>query len=245
MKPRAWGLNFLRQRFSREGAVGLSFTISFLACAGLAVAIGLLAHEVREDGSKPDALDVTIGTALVALRSPSMNHTMSTVTMLGDWRFLVVATPTVLLVLWLAGRHVSALLFAGSVIGGLGLTALLKVAVARARPDLWKALVTETTYSFPSGHTVMATVFFGGLAAIVFHLSSDRLRRIAAVAGAVLVVLSVAASRIYLGAHWVTDTLAGMMTGLVWVLIYSAAVESVTRSRNLQELEQHSSLSRP
>jgi membrane-associated phospholipid phosphatase len=231
MKTLAWGLNFLRRRFSREGAVGLSFTISFLACACLAVAIGLLAHEVREDSGKPDALDVTIGTALVALRSPSMNQTMSAVTMLGDWRFLVFATPAVMLVLWLTKRHVSALLFAGSVIGGLGLTALLKVAVARARPDLWKDLVTETTYSFPSGHTVMATVFFGGLVAIVFHLSSNRLWRVAAVAGAGLIDLLVAASRIYLGAHWVTDTLGGMMTGLVWVLIYSAAVESVARSR--------------
>jgi undecaprenyl-diphosphatase len=209
------------------------------------VTIGLLAHEVGEDGGRPDALDVTIGAAVVALGSPSMNPIMSGVTMLGDWRFLVFATPAVVLVLWLTGRHVSGLLFAGSVVGGLGLTTLLKVAVARVRPGLWKALVTETTYSFPSGHTVMATVFFGGLAAIVFHLSTDRLRRVATVAGAGLLVLSVAASRIYLGAHWVTDTVAGMMTGLVWVLIYSAAVESVTRLRNIRELERHSNLSRP
>jgi len=223
--------DFLRRRLSREEVVGLSFTVSFLACACLAVVIGLLAHEVGEDHGRPDAFDVTVGNALVGVRSESLNRAMSNVTMLGDWRLLVVATPALILLLWRAGHHVSGLLFAGSVLGGFGLSSVLKVALARARPDRWPALVTESTYSFPSGHTVMATVFYGGLAAIVFHLRKGRGERAAAVGGAALVVLSVAASRVYLGAHWATDTLAGTMTGLIWVLLYSAAVESTARLR--------------
>ena len=236
---------FLRRRLSREEVVGLSFTISFLACACLTVAIALLAREVREDHGRPDAFDLTVGNTLVGLRSETLSRTMSAVTMLGDWRFLALATPSLLLVLWLAGRHVSAILFAGSVLGGFGLSTLLKIALTRARPDRWKSLVTESTYSFPSGHTVMATVFFGGLAAIVFHLSRSRMARAAAVAGAGIVILSVAASRVYLGAHWATDTLAGMMTGLIWVLIYSAAVESTTRLRNLRRNTQGPGVARP
>ena len=38
-------------------------------------------------------------------------------------------------------------------------------------------------------------------------------------------------TRIYLGAHWTTDTIAGMLTGLIWVLIFSATTEAVTRAR--------------
>ncbi len=87
--------------------------------------------------------------------------------------------------------------------------ATLKIAFARARPDLWPALVQETTYSFPSGHAAMSTVFFGGLAAVVFHLTPKRGIRIVAVCAAAVCVIAVAASRIYLGAHWATDTLAG------------------------------------
>jgi membrane-associated phospholipid phosphatase len=222
--------DFLRRRLSREEVVGLSFTISFLACVCLTLAIGLLAHEVREDKGMPDAFDLTVGTTLVGLRSDMLTRVMSAVTMLGDWRFLVVATPILLVALWRNGRHVSALLFAGSVLGGFGLSSVLKVALARARPDRWKALVVESTFSFPSGHAVMSTVFFGGLAAIVFHVSRDRTRRLAAVAGATIAVFSVAASRVYLGAHWATDTIAGVMVGLIWVLIYSAAVELTARS---------------
>ncbi len=153
---------------------------------------------------------------------------MKAVTVFGDHRFLLVATPAVALALWRARRHVSSLLFAGSVVGGLGLSTVLKLTVARARPDHWEAIVTESSYSFPSGHSLMATVFFGGLAAVVFHLSHSPVRRGLAVLGAAVIVVAVAFSRVYLGAHWPTDTLAGVLAGLIWVLIYAAATESVT-----------------
>ena len=195
------------------------------------MAIAWLAHDVRQGNSRANALDLIVGGALAASRSERRSAVMTILTMLGDQRFLAVATPAVALTLWFSKHHVSALLFAGSVVGGFGLSSLTKIAVARARPDRWPALVTETTYSFPSGHTVMATVFFGGLAAIVFHLSRNRLARFLAVTGAFLAALSVAVTRIYLGAHWTTDTIAGMLTGMIWVLIFSATTEAVTRAR--------------
>ena len=228
---------FLRRRLSREEAVGLSFTLSFLACAGLAVAIAWLALDVREGGGRLGALDLLVGGALAANRSERLNDAMAVLTMLGDHRFLVLATPAVALTLWFSKHHVSALLFAGSVVGGFGLSTLMKIAVARARPDLWVALVSETSYSFPSGHTVMATVFFGGLAATVFHLSRDRLARALAAGGAFLFASGVAVTRVYLGAHWATDTIAGMLTGLIWVVVYSATTETVTRARARRKTE--------
>ena len=195
------------------------------------MAIAWLAYDVRQGNSHANALDLVVGGALAASRSERRSAAMAILTMLGDHRFLALATPAVALTLWFSKHHVSALLFAGSVVGGFGLSALTKIVVARARPDRWPALVTETTYSFPSGHTVMATVFFGGLAAIVFHLTRNRFARFLAAAGAFSVALAVAVTRIYLGAHWTTDTIAGMLTGLIWVLIFSATTEAVTRAR--------------
>jgi len=208
----------------------LSFSLTFLSCAILAAGIAVLAREVKEGSGRPDALDLSAGETLARLRTPRLDGIMSAVTLLGDWRVLVPATILLVAVFWRAGHRVSALLFAGSVLGGFGLSSLLKVAVTRARPGLWPALVVESTYSYPSGHTVMATVFFGGLAAIVFHLRRDRAARGAAVTIAAAVILLVATSRVYLGAHWATDTIGGMMTGMIWVLIYAAAVESSARS---------------
>ncbi len=226
---------FLRRRISREEAVGLSFTLSFVACATLAAAVGWLAHEVLLEAGKPGPFDVRVSEALLGLRSKRLTGLMMFATAFGDHRFLLAATPAVLVALWISRRHVSALLFAGSVVGGFGLSTVLKIAIARARPETWKALVTEKSYSFPSGHALMATVFFGGLAAVVFHLSRSRWRRGLAVLLAAGIVLTIAASRVYLGAHWPTDTLAGMAAGLIWVLIYASATETVTHLRRRRE----------
>jgi len=222
---------------SREEAVGLSFTLSFLACAVLAFAVGWLAHEVHLAGDKPGPFDVRVSNFLVGLRTKRLTVLMATASAFGDHRFLLVATPAVVLGLWSARRHVSALIFAGSVVGGFGLSTVLKIAIARARPEAWKALVTETSYSFPSGHAVMSTVFFGGLAAVVFHTSKSPGWRVFAVGLAAGIVLAIAASRVYLGAHWPTDTLGGMAAGLIWVVIYASATETVTRiQRHRQKL---------
>ena len=104
---------------------------------------------------------------------------------------------------------VSALLFAGSVLGGWLLETVLKISFHRTRPDLWPALVTEKTASFPSGHATMTTVFFGGIVALVFHLTKNRRARAGALFAGVMIVLAVGFTRIYLGAHWLTDVLAG------------------------------------
>src|SRR5262245_14777513 len=228
--------DFLRRRFSREEVVGLSFTVSFLTCAVLAVALGWLAHEIREEKGVAGPMDVRVRESLIAERSPALTQAMLAVTHTADQHVLLFATPAVVAGLWVARRHVSALLFAGSVVGGFGLSSLLKIALVRARPDQWGAIVTETSYSFPSGHTVMATVFFGGLAAIVFHLTKRTVPRVLAVAGAAVMILAVAVSRIYLGAHWASDTLAGMLTGGVWVVAYAATTETLERARARRRL---------
>lgn len=220
---------FVRRRFSREEAVGLYFTVSLLACVILTAAFGMLADEVFESPAAPISVDAAAGRLLYGLRSPRTTGVMSALSLAGDHRFLIVATAAVAAALAFAGHRVSALLFLGSVVGGFGVMSALKIAFARARPSLWPALVKESTYSFPSGHAAMSAVFFGGLAAVVFHLTSRRPLRALAAAAAAAVVIGVDISRVYLGAHWATDTLAGNLVGLFWVVVYAAGVEAVGR----------------
>lgn len=221
---------FVRRRFSREEAVGLYFTLSLLACGALVVAFGVLAHEVFEAGAS-GSFDAAAGRFLYGLRSPRTTALMEAITFMGHPAFLLVGSAIVCAGLLLREHHVSALLFAGSVAGGFGLNSALKIAFARARPEAWTALVKETTYSFPSGHAAMSTVFFGGIVAVVFHLYPDRGPRLAAAIVATACVLAVAVSRVYLGAHWATDTLAGVLVGLFWVAVYAAGVEAVGPKR--------------
>lgn len=184
-------------------------------------------------GGKPQPPDLSIGNALASLRSPGLTRLMRAVTFFGGPAFVVIFTTLVVVVLVLERHMISALLFAGSVVGGFGLEATLKIVFGRVRPNLWPALVTETSYSFPSGHATMSTVLFGGLAAVVFHLARrraiGRVIRIATLAVCLLFIVGVAASRVYLGAHWASDTLGGVLVGLFWVVVYATGTEYFAR----------------
>ncbi|HEV8611715.1 MAG TPA: phosphatase PAP2 family protein [Thermoanaerobaculia bacterium] len=218
----------LRRLFTRVEALGLYLVFGFLVCAVVVFLFGFLASEVFRT-TDTRAVDREVTLAMRELQSPSNDRIARIVTFFGSHLFILPATVVVTTGLWLKHHWASALLFCGSVVGGFGLNALLKIAFARERPDLWPALVTERTYSFPSGHATISTVFFGGLAAVVLHLSRRPLVRAAALVFSTAAILIIAASRVYLGAHWTTDVAGGVLVGLFWVSVCSTGTEYVSR----------------
>jgi len=97
--------------------------------------------------------------------------------------------------------------------GGMSLNWLLKLAFQRQRPDFHHALDSLSSYSFPSGHACGSTLLY---CAIVLLLANSRWRW-PAIAGASLMITLVGLSRVYLGAHYPSDVLAGVCVGVVWV----------------------------
>jgi len=219
---------FLRRRFSREETFGLYLTVGFLSCALLVALFGSLADEVFEVHGQGE-LDRRVTESVRSLQTPARDALALAVTELGSWRFLVPATLAVAGTLAWKKHRVSALLFAGCVVGGWLLEAVLKISYHRSRPDLWPALVTEKTPSFPSGHSTMSALFFGAAVAVVHHLSDRRAVRIAAAASAAALILAVGFTRIYLGAHWLTDVVAGFLVGLFWVVVCATGMEFFAR----------------
>jgi undecaprenyl-diphosphatase len=118
-----------------------------------------------------------------------------------------------------------------AVAGGMLLNLLLKLAYARVRPDLADPLVTLTTYSFPSGHTASAAVFHGVLAAFLVSRLRGVRARIACVLGAGGLVGLVAVSRVYLGAHHLSDVLAAACSSTVWLVLCLSGVHGLVRRR--------------
>jgi membrane-associated phospholipid phosphatase len=114
---------------------------------------------------------------------------------------------------------------------GMLLNVLLKHGYQRARPSFEAALLTLPTYSFPSGHTLAATVFYGVLACYLWTCVRGAAQRAAVVAAAVLMVALVAFSRLYLGVHFLSDVLAAVAEGLAWLAICVTAVSSLRRHR--------------
>jgi len=77
-------------------------------------------------------------------------------------------------------------------------------------------------YSFPSSHATFSTLVFGFLAVLIAREISLVRRWIVYLAAAFLIV-PIAFSRLYLGVHWLTDTLAGLCLGLIWVMVLGLA----------------------
>jgi len=118
-----------------------------------------------------------------------------------------------------------------SMTGGLALNTLIKVAYARVRPYFDDPWVTLTTYSFPSGHTAAAVLFYGVLSAFLVSRFPAPRQRIACVVGAILAVTLVAFSRMYLGAHYLSDVLAAACSSAAWLVLCLSAIHALVRRK--------------
>jgi undecaprenyl-diphosphatase len=116
-----------------------------------------------------------------------------------------------------------------SVPGGALLNRLLKYAFHRARPHFDDPILTLTGYSFPSGHTMMASVLYGFVAAYLCAHAQGWRRRVLVVCSASALIALVGFSRIYLGAHYLSDVLAAMAEGLAWLSLCLTVVYAIWR----------------
>ena len=116
-------------------------------------------------------------------------------------------------------------------IGGSLLNVGLKTAYARARPHFEDPIVTLGTYSFPSGHTAAATIFYGVLAAFLVTRYRRHRDRTAIVLAAFAMVALVALSRIYLGAHYFSDVLAAAASSTAWLVLCLSGVHALVRRK--------------
>ena len=119
--------------------------------------------------------------------------------------------------------------------GGALLNMELKRYFARARPDVAEMLRRSTGYSFPSGHAMGSTVVFGALSYLAFRTALHWKWKTAAPALAITLIASVALSRVYLGAHWISDVAAGIACGTIWVAVTTVSYETLRRIRRLRE----------
>jgi undecaprenyl-diphosphatase len=108
------------------------------------------------------------------------------------------------------------------VVGGQVLvTNLTKVLVDRARPDIHR-LTGFSGSSFPSGHSATAAATFAAIALLVGRGRHRRAKAFLA-ASAAGIAVAVAATRVLLGVHWLTDVIAGLAMGWAWFAVASIA----------------------
>jgi undecaprenyl-diphosphatase len=124
------------------------------------------------------------------------------------------------------------LLIVAASAGGMLLSALLKWAFQRARPDVVPHLVEVSTMSFPSGHAMLSAALYLSIGAIIAQLTPHHRQRLSILGIALLLTGLIGLSRVYLGVHYPTDVLAGWAAGLAWAIVCWLAMVYLQRQRN-------------
>ena len=186
--------------------------------ATMTLTLWQISQSIR-DGEPLTIADARFSSWLRTHHTPGMTRAMFAITALGST--LVVSSIAAAFGIYFISRRCFYWLtaFMSSVFGGMLLNRLLKYAFHRPRPFFDNPLLTLTGYSFPSGHTMLATVLCGVLAAYFFSNTKDWRQRIVVILSATLVIALVGFSRIYLGAHYLSDVLGAFAEGLAWLSV--------------------------
>ena len=213
---------WLGRRLDPSSPRGIPLSFAVMVAALCAWAFGGLTQDViaHDDTALRDP---AVQAFVIAHRSGALTGAMKSVTWLGS---LAVLAPLVLAVgglfLIRSRNWRPGLKLAVALGGAIAWSDLAKVLVERQRPPASVWIGQYPGWAYPSGHATQAIATWGMLAVVV---SAGRAPRTRAWlwATATLLALMVGISRVYLGAHWLTDVLGGWALGACWLAIVVAA----------------------
>ena len=216
-------LSFLRARLAPEGLFGLHFTIGATLLIGSAWLFGGIVEDLIT-GDPLVVIDALLSEWFRSHATPRFTYGMQMVSALASTPAVMMLTALMIcILLWQRLRYrLSALMFA--VAGGVLLNVLLKNLFDRARPG-W-AVPALADAGFPSGHTMIATILYGFVAIHMILLTKSWLARFLTAVTAIALIFLIALSRLYLGAHYLSDVLGAIAAGIVWLTLCLTTVET-------------------
>jgi membrane-associated phospholipid phosphatase len=233
-QDRYWSLHRVGRRNLSAGVLGLLIILGLAALVGIGSVLGLALQELS--GSQP-APDRWIQTFMVAHRNQWLTSTMQTVTLLGDSSFVIGVVCIVGIIWSYFARSLHPLtLLVVTYLGARVIESAVKQLSHRPRPPIEQAIDHFTRFAFPSGHAIYAITIYGMIAALISMVSRRRQRKLVIWVGATLIVALVGSSRIYLGAHWLTDVVGGYILGVAWLSILLVTIQrsDVVRTKTSQ-----------
>jgi undecaprenyl-diphosphatase len=209
----------LRARWTLLTALGAAALGAFLK----------LTTELEE--GELDALDRAVLSHIIHMRVPSLNGAAVDLTALGSATVLtlVVVIASVLFALSRDLRSGLQLVLTG-ITGGL-ISDALKHVLERQRPAAITRLVQVSSFSYPSGHSVASASIYLTLAILLARHLPNRTARVVCFVMASSLALAIGYSRAYLGVHYPSDILAGLMLGTGWALLVSAVFSFIHAKR--------------
>jgi undecaprenyl-diphosphatase len=215
-KPSAW-------------RTGLWLVLAFVVLTGAVAAVGwLLAHSLSHTFVGAD--DRKVESTLATHRTRGWNDVTHLTTWLAETPTITLLTLAVAVIARIVWKRWRDFLFVAiAVIGETKAFLVVTVLVQRSRPAVPHLDPAPPTSSFPSGHTAAAVAFYGALALLLSARVRRTLLSVVLWALAVVVPLTVAASRMYRGMHYPTDVAAGLVLGATWLVLVAVLIGPLSR----------------
>ncbi|GFE69130.1 phosphatase PAP2 family protein [Chroococcus sp. FPU101] len=191
------------------GIVGLA------SCLLILFVVAQISEEVLE--KEAFALDSSFLLWLHTFANPHLDAVMLFITKLGNPSTIVSVAGVTLGILWWRRYREETKIFVITCLGALILNTELKLFFSKVRPQLWELLISEKSFSFPSGHALGSLVLYGFIA---YELTNHYPKYTALIYTlAVILIAAIGISRLYLGVHWPTDVIAGYGVGFLWLML--------------------------
>jgi undecaprenyl-diphosphatase len=207
---------FIAARLDPKAYLGLHVTVGLTVAALALWLFGAVLEEVL-DNATVVRLDVATLDWMAAHTTPAGLRVFTFITHLGDVPVIPTIAVAGALVLWRQRHRLVLVCWLSAFLGGVLVNGLLKLLIHRSRPT---RVVHASTFSFPSGHAMAATIGYGMLAYVMatYWRPPGIKPRFLFLAAAIL-ALAVGVSRIYLGVHFPTDVIGGFAAGTAWLAI--------------------------
>lgn len=179
-------------------------------------------------------IEVAFQQIILNLRVDYLDRFFIAFTDLGNTRLMIVWTLIAALIFFWKKLYI----YSFGIVLSIGIAEfaafILKNIIGRHRPPTFMALVSETSASFPSGHSIAAISFYGFL--IFFfnrNISNKSVKNLLNCICVTMIVLA-GLARVYLGAHWPSDVLASYILGIIWLFFVISVINNKTGSAGLE-----------
>ena len=213
--------------------------IYYISGAVTTLAFLILALFVKIDFTHgPFPFDRPIQTWAFHLQSSSgLTYFFSHMTnIFGDKGGIIVAVLLALVLYLLFKQKEATIWFAATVVLSLALNTVIKVIIGRERPDIHRlaAFANEAGKSFPSGHSIFATIIFGSIFFICLGKLKNRSSKILLGILCIILIALVMFSRIFVGVHYPSDTIGGFLEGIsILLLTYPTYIKYQEKSKKI------------
>lgn len=128
-----------------------------------------------------------------------------------------------ILFIFIKNKKIGICIYANLFLSG-ALNQILKRIVQRPRPTEFR-LIDESGYSFPSGHSMVSTAFYGLLIYIIYKKVKNPYLKISLIILLSLLIFCIGISRIYLGVHYTSDVLAGFLISISYLIVFTNSIK--------------------